>query len=287
MPHSVTAVPAPLKTLVATRRGKLLPLPPTLARLYGCLRVPSPRARPYVFSNFVTTLDGVVSLNAKGHASGGDISGFSAQDRMVMGLLRAIADVVVIGAGTLGVDSRHLWTAAAIFPRLAAEYRQLSQALGQGVAPLHVIVSGSGSLDLGLPVFASGKVQTLILTTAAGAQRLLRQGVPASVAVRAIGRSGRAISARAILDAVCLVRPARRILVEGGPRLLGDFHAERLIDEQFLTLAPQIAGRDTGDGRLSLVMGKAFAPNHAVWGSLTDLRRGGSHLYLRYSFPPE
>lgn len=287
MPRSAVAAPAPLKSLVETVRGRRVPLPPTLARLYGSLRIPSPRARPYVFSNFVTTLDGVVSLNEKGHASGGDISGFSAQDRMVMGLLRAIADVVVIGAGTLGADSRHLWTAAAIFPRLADEYRQLSQALGQSEAPLHVIVSGSGTMDLGLPVFTSGKVQTLILTTAPGAKRLLRQGVPDSVAVRAIGRSGRAISARAILDEVCRVRPARRILVEGGPRLLGDFYAERLIDEQFLTLAPQIAGRDTGDGRLSLVMGKAFAPNHALWGSLTDVRRGDSHLYLRYSFPLE
>ena len=293
MSRSTTAAPAPLTTLVATRRGKSLPLPPKLARLYGSLRMPSPRARPHVFSNFVTTLDGVVSLNEKGHASGGDISGFSAQDRMVMGLLRAIADVVVIGAGTLGADSRHLWTAAAIFPELAKEYRQLSQALGQGEAPLHVIVSGSGTVDLGLPVFASGKVQTLILTTTAGAKHLLRQAVPDSVEIRAIrairttGRSGRAMSARAILDAVCRVRPARRILVEGGPRLLGDFHAERLIDEQFLTLAPQIAGRDAGDGRLSLVMGQAYAPKHALWGSLSDVRRGGSHLYLRYSFPRE
>lgn len=285
MSRSTAAAPAPLTTLVAASRGK--PLPLKLTRLYGSLRMPSPRARPHVFSNFVTTLDGVVSLNEKGHASGGDISGFSAQDRMVMGLLRAIADVVVIGAGTLGADSRHLWTAAAIFPELAKEYRQLSQALGQGEAPLHVIVSGSGTVDLGLPVFASGKVQTLILTTTPGAKRLLRQGVPDSVAVRAIGRSGRAISARAILDGVCRVRPARRILVEGGPRLLGDFYAERLIDEQFLTLAPQIAGRDAGDVRLSLVMGQALSPKHALWGSLSDVRRGGSHLYLRYSFPRE
>lgn len=285
MPRSACTALAPLKTLVETRRGRRVALPPKLERLYGSLRIPSQRARPHVFSNFVTTLDGVVSLNEKGHASGGDISGFSVQDRMVMGLLRAIADVVVIGAGTLGADSRHLWTAAAIFPGLAQEYRQLSQALGNSGTPLNVIVSGSGTMDLGLPVFASGKVQTLILTTAPGAKRLLRQGVSDSVAVRAIGRSGRTISARAILDEVCRVYPARRILVEGGPRLLGDFYAERLIDEQFLTLAPQIAGRAAGDRRLSLVMGKAFAPGDGRWGRLSDVRRGGSHLYLRYAFP--
>lgn len=288
MPRPASALPAPLTTLLASRRGKPLPLPPRLERLYGSLRVPSQRGRPCVFSNFVTTLDGVVSLNETGHASGGDISGFNAQDRMVMGLLRALADVVIIGAGTLGADSRHLWTAAAIFPGLAEDYRQLSAALGNGEAPLHVIVSGSGTLDLGLPVFAAGKVQTLILTTTAGAKHLLRQAVPDSVEIRAIhapGRSGRAIPAPAILDAVCRVRPARRILVEGGPRLLGDFYAARLIDEQFLTLAPQIAGRAADDRRLSLVMGRTFAPDDPLWGRLTDLRRGGSHLYLRYSFP--
>ena len=79
--------------------------------------------------------------------------------------------------------------------------------------------------------------------------------------------------------------PGKRILVEGGPRLLGDFYAEHLVDEQFLTLAPQIAGRDAGDRRLSLVMGKVFAPRDALWGTLVDLRRGSSHLFLRYSFP--
>ena len=188
--------------------------------------MPLPRTRPYVFSNFVTTLDGVVSLNTKGHASGGDISGFSAQDRMVMGLMRAIADVVIIGAGTLSADRRHVWTAAAIFPALADEYRRLSEALGQRGPPLNVIVSGSGRIDLRLPVFTSGKVPALIITTTAGAKRLREQ------TARRFGRDSRnswsaaTIPASAILVEVCRVRPGKRILVEGGPRLLGDFYAE-------------------------------------------------------------
>ena len=247
--------------------------------------MPLPRSHPHVFSNFVSTLDGVVSLNTKGHASGADISGFSAQDRMVMGLLRAIADVVIIGSGTLGADRRHVWTAEAIYPELAAEYRQLRQALGKRGAPLNVIVSGSGAIDLRLPVFASGKVPALIVTTTAGAQRLRKQSAPDSVEIRAIRRSANAIPARAILDEVCRMSTGKLILVEGGPRLLGDFYAARLINEQFLTLAPQIAGRDAGDRRLSIVMGKTFAPRDALWGSLSDVRRGSSHLFLRYSFP--
>jgi riboflavin biosynthesis pyrimidine reductase len=285
MPRLGPATLAPLETLFETKRGKVLPLPPKLARLYGCLRMPLPRSQPHVFSNFVTTLDGVVSLNVKGHASGADISGFIAQDRMVMGLLRAIADVVIVGSGTLGADRRHVWTAEAICPELADDYRQLSKALGKRGPPLNVIVSGSGEIDLRLPVFASGKVPTLIVTTTAGAKRLSKQSAPDSVEIRAIRSRAGAIPASAILDEVGRVRSGKLILVEGGPQLLGDFYAQRLLAEQFLTLAPQIAGRDAGDRRLSLVMGKAFAPRDPLWGKLIDLRRGSSHLFLRYSFP--
>jgi riboflavin biosynthesis pyrimidine reductase len=80
------------------------------------------------------------------------------------------------------------------------------------------------------------------------------------------------------------VNAAKRILIEGGPRLVGEFYACGLMDEQFLTLAPQVAGREYGDGRLSLVMGQAFPPGHTRWGTLSDVRRGASHLFLRYTF---
>jgi riboflavin biosynthesis pyrimidine reductase len=274
-----------LETLFETKRGTGLPLTPSLARLYGCLRMPRPRARPHVISNFVTTLDGIVSLQTKGHSGGGDISGFSAQDRMVMGLLRAIADVVIVGAGALNADRRHVWTAETIFPELAAAYRQLREAMGKRGTPLNVVVSGSGRLDLRLPVFASAAVSALIVTTVPGAKRLRKQRVPDSVEIRAIRGSGSTIPAAAILDAVCRVSAGKLILVEGGPRLLGDFYAQRLIHEQFLTLAPQIAGREVSDGRLSLVMRKTFAPRDARWGTLIDVRRSKSHLFLRYAFP--
>lgn len=278
------ATPPPLETLYETKRGKALPLPPKLARLYGRLRMPPSRTRPHIISNFATTLDGVVSLNVKGHKSGGDISGFSAQDRMVMGLLRAVADAVIIGAGTLGADSHHVWTADAIFPRFADEYRRLRAALGKRGPPLNVVVSSSGRLDLSLPIFASGRVPALILTTAGGAKQLLKQRVPDSVEIRAMHSSAGVIRARSITEQVCRAITGKLILVEGGPQLLGVFYAERVMDEQFLTLAPQLAGRGVDDQRISLVMGQTFAPQNPLWGTLIDLRRGGSHLFLRYAF---
>ena len=285
MPQRGTPTLASLETLFQTKRGTVLPLTPNLARLYGCLRMPRSRARPHVITNFVTTLDGIVSLQLKGHSGGGDISGFNAQDRMVMGLLRAIADAVIVGSGALAADPRHVWTAETIFPELGTAYRQLSDAMGKRGTPLNVVVSGSGRIDLRLPVFASGAVSALIVTTSTGAKRLRKQSVPDSVEIRAIRGSGSAIPATAILDAVCRASAGKLILIEGGPRLLGDFYAQRLIDEQFLTLAPQIAGREVSDGRLSLVMGKTFAPRDPHWGTLIDVRRGKSHLFLRYAFP--
>jgi riboflavin biosynthesis pyrimidine reductase len=273
----------PLELLFENTHGQILPLPPRLARLYGRLRLPLRHRKPYVISNFVTTLDGVVSLGEKGHASGGDISGFSAVDRAVMGLLRAVVDVVIVGSGTLEVDRRHVWTAERIYPPFAGEYRRLRRALGKEPTPLMVVVSGSGRIDLSLPLFTSGEMRSLIVTSAAGARRLRRQRASEFVQIRT-ARGGKSIGARAILGLVRRASPGKLILVEGGPRLIGDFFADGLIDEQFLTLAPQVAGREEGDGRLSLVMGRTVAPRSPLWGKLTDLRRGGSHLFLRYAF---
>jgi riboflavin biosynthesis pyrimidine reductase len=67
------------------------------------------------------------------------------------------------------------------------------------------------------------------------------------------------------------VRPTQIILVEGGPRLMGDFFAEQCLDELFLTLAPQVAGH-------------SFAPERPLWGTLVGVKRAGSHLFLRYAF---
>jgi riboflavin biosynthesis pyrimidine reductase len=273
-----------LETLFESSRGPALPLPPQLARLYGTFRLTTPRARHYVFSNFVATLDGVVSLQAKGHSGGGDISGFNAQDRMVMGLLRAVADVVIVGSGTLEADPGHVWTPDAICPELASEYRRLEGNLAKRTPTLNVVVSASGHVNLRLPVFASGQVPAIIMTTAPGAKRLMKQKVPESVQIRPLRRSVGDIKACALLAELARVTTGKRILIEGGPRLLGAFYKERLMDEQFLSLAPQISGRDNANPRLGLVMGKTFAPRDPLWGRLIDARRGSSLLFLRYAF---
>jgi riboflavin biosynthesis pyrimidine reductase len=286
MIRSVRQTPkfARLETLFESARGRKLPLPRKLARLYGRFRMPRPASDFHIFSNFVCTLDGVVSLQVKGHSGGGDISGFSSQDRMVMGLLRAAADIVIVGSGTLEADPSHLWTPQGICPEFAAEYGRLERDLGKASPSLNVVVSSSGTLNLSLPVFASGRVPAMIVTTTRGAKRLMKQKIPDSVQIQPVRRGSGEIPAAAILKEVSRASRGKRILVEGGPRLLGTFYEERLMNEQFLSLAPQLAGRERDDARMSLVMGKLFAPRDPRWGTLIDVRRGSELLFLRYSF---
>jgi riboflavin biosynthesis pyrimidine reductase len=136
-------------------------------------------------------------------------------------------------------------------------------------------------LDLRGRVFASGEVSTMIMTTTRGARRLRTPRVPRSVQIRASGQA-QAIPPRAILRAVG--RASGLSLLEGGPRLFGDFFAQRILDEQFLMRAPQRAGRDTPSARPGLVTGRTFAPREPRWGRLVDLRRAGNHLVRRYAF---
>jgi riboflavin biosynthesis pyrimidine reductase len=276
----------PLESFYDMDCGEVLPLPPELTALYGSLRFPEHEGRPYVIGNFVTTLDGVASLSAPGLAGGGPISGSNPHDRMVMGLLRSVADAVIVGAGTLRSEPRHLWTAEHICPALSDSYRRLRAALGKNDPPLNVIVTARGEIDLGLPVFRSGAVKVLVVTTPEGADRIRKRDLPSSVVIGEVKKEG-AISARAILSAVGRLLPGEIFLVEGGPRLMGNFFAEKCLDELYLTLAPQVAGRDGSVERPGFVEGKRFGPERPLWGSLAGVKRAGSYLFLRYAFATE
>ena len=274
---------APLETFYEVDQGNALPLPPDLASVYGLLAFPPHQGRPYIIGNFVTSLDGVTSLQVPGQSGGGPISGFNSHDHLVMGLLRAAADAVIVGAGTLRAVPHHVWTPAYVCPALADAYQRLRAILGKPGPPLNVIVTARADVDPGLRVFQSGEVPVLLVTTPDGARHLRGLELPPSVQVMEPETTDR-LSARSILGVVARVRPSDLILVEGGPHLLGDFFAEQCLDEQFLTLSPQVAGRNGSPARPGLVAGKRFAPEHPLWGTLVGVKRGGSHLFLRYAF---
>ena len=264
-------------------------LPKELAVLYGGdLRFPSHDDRPYVIGNFVSTLDGVVSFEVPGKSGGGDISGLNEADRFIMGLLRASADAVVVGSRTLReVASGHLWLAEHLYPKARDHYARYRQRqLNKPGPPLNVIVSGSGAVDLQRAVFRTPGVSALILTSASGRELLERNGVSAlaSTKVRAIEACEGKIAPAAILKLLRDQFAVKLLLHEGGPILFGDFVAHGCVDELFLTVAPQFAGRDTKRQRPGVISGSAFLPETAPRLKMVSVKQSADHLYLRYEF---
>ena len=279
----------PIRTLVDREQDKRkLVLPPGLRDLYdGDLYFQtSPAERPYVFANFVSTLDGVVSYAIKGKATGSAISGSDPADHFIMGLLRASADAVMVGARTVqDTGPQSLWTAESIYPdarQLYAEYRV--NVLHKPQSPLFVVVSGSGKLELGRAIFRLPEGLTVVMTTPAGKDALTAAGAAKlpSVQIHALESRSGAIDPLAMLRLLHAQYGIRSLLHEGGPSLFGKFMAAQAVDELFLTLSPQIAGRKSDAMRPALVEGTKFMPKCAPWFELLSVKQSADHLYLRY-----
>ena len=263
---------------VGRRRGG--PLPPDLARRYDAdLSIALRPDRPTIVSNFVSTIDGVVSFDTQGRTGGREVSGASEPDRFLMGLVRATADAVLNGAGTVR-SGKHGWTPSALHPGSAAAYDDWRHTLGLPSQPTAVIVTGSGSIDADHPGLHDPEVPVVIVTTETGSARLRRLGLPAGVEVVAVG-AGELVDPAALID-VFRDRDLDLVVCEGGPTLLGGLLGAKLIDELFLTVSPQIAGRSDAAPRLSLAEGVGFSIADAPWARLESVMRADSHLFLRY-----
>ena len=192
-----------------------------------------------------------------------------------MGLLRACADAVVLGAGTLRATPGHQWTAEHIYPDMAGAFADLRSSLGRKPRPRLVVLSASGDVPVSHVAIVGGAT---IVTTAAGAGRL-RHRLPDSCDVIELGGGG-GVDVRAALDAL-RTRGDDVILTEGGPHVMGEMIRARILDEMFVTVSPVVAGRN-GEPRLGMVAGVELLPGHGVWTALRSARRHGDFLFLRY-----
>ncbi len=210
--------------------------------------------------NFVSTIDGVVSFGRKADDSRA-VGGGVVADRILMAMLRAVAGVIVVGAGTLRATLNHQWTAEALAPERAADLAELRHASGRPDHPAPLMV-----------VTRSGNIP-------ADAVAVARPAVPLHVHRAARGD----LSAEEIVAAVRKFAGGGPILCEGGPHLFGALLGGGVPIDLFLTVAPQVAGRSQRTPeRRSLVEGVGLQPfSHP--GELRAVRRAGQHLFLRYA----
>ena len=262
----------PLELLYEADGLPRLRLPGELARLHaGDLGF----AEECLYANFVATVDGAVSIPGMRGANA-FIAGDSDADRFLMGLLRALADAVLIGAGVLKASPRGTWRASEIYPPAAAAYAELRTELGISAVPEVAVLSGRGSIDPDHPLFSAG---ALVLTSDVGAQRLSGP-LPDAARVLTLGDSP-TLDPRSVV-ATLRDRGHRRILCEAGPHTFGELLAADLVDELFLTRSPLLVG-DAGTGtRFGLVEASDLLPGGRQT-RLVSVRRHGSHLFQRYA----
>ena len=229
---------------------------------------------PCVYANFVETLDGIVSIPTL-ERSNALVADDSDDDKFLMGILRALADVVLVGTGTLLASPKGRWRPEGVYPQGKDAFAALRAQLGKSERPAVAIVTSGASLDVTHAVLAEGAT---VLTTARGAAQL-EGSVPDVVAVNGGDRIEMA-GALGVLRA----RGHEHVLIEAGPTTFGALLAEGLVDELFLTVSPVLAGRLESRRRLGLVEGVELLPDARIVPRLVSLRRGGDHLFARYRF---
>ncbi|MFE9405240.1 pyrimidine reductase family protein [Streptomyces sp. NPDC006530] len=216
---------------------------------------------PWLRANMVSSLDGAGQHEGRSQPLSSDT------DMRIFGTLRALADVVVVGAETVRLEGYRP-------ARARAEFAERRKAAGQGPAPAIAVVTAGLDLDFSLPLFTSPLVPTLILTGAAADPDRVREAERAGAEVVVAG-DGPGVEPRRAVRALA-DRGLPRMLTEGGPRLLGQFVAAEVLDELCLTLAPLLTAGDAQRiaGGPPVTVPQRFAP--------TSVLEDAGFLFTRY-----
>jgi 2,5-diamino-6-(ribosylamino)-4(3H)-pyrimidinone 5'-phosphate reductase len=222
--------------------------------------------RPFVSINMAMTVDGKITSAAREYPTF-----TSPHDRRNMDRLRAEADVLVVGAGTVRADDPPLHVRD---PALRA-YRR---SLGKGEGLDRVLVTASARLDPGSRFLDDAGGGARIVATVERAPGLEVQALERRAEVWRLGVERVDLGA---LLARLHERGARRVLVEGGAELNWALIREDLVDELYVTIAPALLG---GRDAPTIVGGEGFAMAARRPLRLLDLRREGDELYCRFGW---
>ncbi|MGW1107779.1 pyrimidine reductase family protein [Streptomyces sp. NPDC002540] len=216
---------------------------------------------PWLRANMVSTLDGAAQHEGRSQPISCE------SDMRIFGTLRGLADVVVAGAETVRLEGYRPARAREAFAARRA-------AAGQGPAPAIAVVSGSLDLDFSLPLFVSPLVPTLVLTGSGAPASRIEEARSAGAEVVIAGEGARVDPARAVRELAD--RGLKRLLTEGGPRMLGQFVAVGVLDELCLTLSPMLTAGDAQRiaGGPSVAVPERF--------TLTSMLEEAGFLFTRY-----
>jgi riboflavin biosynthesis pyrimidine reductase len=266
----VTDLGIRLEALFETADLPQVELPAELEAAYGG---PFHLPEEVVYANFVSSIDGVAAI-AGVEMSSATISGAAPSDRSVMALLRAVADAVVVGSGTLR-EHGGPWTAERAFPPGADAYRRARAALSSEEAPTLVVVTASGDLPPDHPALGAA----VVITTSSGARAIAQRQIRCADVID-VGDYDEVSPP----DAIGRLRERghRRILTEGGPTLMGSMLEASVVEQLFLTISPTLIGG--ASGRVPLSDG-ADLLDGIPGAKLLSVRRADHHLFLRYELP--
>lgn len=275
--------------LTAGHKG--IGLPERIRIFYGgdLTMPPAVTGRATVSVNFVVRRDGVVNIPED--PGGQAINGGNTNDQAVMAILRAAHDAVLVGSETLASEPNHLWTPSYIHPQFGEELEEWRLSRRRSRYPWNIIVSRSGRvndpqnfvkkvpLGLGKAVFNAPGLATILVTAPEGA-RVLGEVAAAHPNVTLLTIESEDFE-RQLLAELLKRFGIHYLLVEGGPTVNGAFHAKGLVTDDFLTLAPGMAGRTRDSRRATLMMGHEFPPDAIPMPELISVRRSDDHLFVR------
>lgn len=211
--------------------------------------------------NFISSIDGAATRDGLSGGLGGPA------DQRLFELLRRVADVVVVGAGTVRAEGYGPLRVSEASQRWRVDH-------GRTPHPILAIVTGRLGLDPGSEIFTAAPVRPIIFTTENARNA---EGIESFADVADVVVEGRErVRPETIVAHLTSKRSLHRILCEGGPSLFGDFIGGEQVDELCVTLSPAL---EAGQAR-RIARSDAAHPQDM---SLATVLRSGDTLLLRYA----
>jgi riboflavin-specific deaminase-like protein len=218
-------------------------------------------ARPYVITNTVSSVDGRTTMEGKAAGIG------SRTDRRTMRTLRSKADAVMIGAGTLRAEKLSLGL----------------DVTDGGRQPLAIVVTGSGEVPVEEHLVVEDGQEVLILLSDAAPEGVFERLRVLAPVMKAPAGPGGTLDLAAALRTLKAERGVESLVAEGGPGLNRALISRNLVDELFLTVAPELLG---GSAALTLLRGPTLRARDRPTLDLASIHLSGDELFLRYSLGP-